>query len=121
MSIKRVLAVTTFALASAFTSSAFAHAKLQSSDPEAGSTLDTAPKQVRLKFNEALEPAFSKIKVTGPQNNEIAVAGTTVDKADPTVMAAPLPALSTGEYHIQWTAMTHDGHKVKGDVTFKVK
>ena len=121
MSIKRVLAVATFAFASAVTSSAFAHAKLQSSDPEAGSTLDTAPKQVRLKFNEALEPAFSKIKVTGPQNNEIAVTGTTVDKADPTVMTAPLPALSSGEYHIQWTAMTHDGHKVKGDVAFKVK
>ncbi|MDN4059184.1 copper homeostasis periplasmic binding protein CopC [Massilia sp. YIM B02769] len=121
MSLKRILAVTTFALASAVTSSAFAHAKLQSSNPEAGSTYDTAPKQVRLKFNEALEPAFSKIKVTGPQNNDIPVAATIVDKADPTVMTAPLPALSTGEYHIQWSTMTHDGHKAKGDVTFKVK
>lgn len=121
MSIKRVLAVITFGLASAVTSSAFAHAKLQSSDPQAGSTLDTAPKQVRLKFNEALEPAFSKIKLTGPQNNEIPVTATTVDKADPTVMTAPLPALSTGEYHIQWSTMTHDGHKAKGEVTFKVK
>lgn len=121
MSIKRVLAVTTFGLASVVTSSAFAHAKLQSSDPQAGSTLDAAPKQVRLKFNEALEPAFSKIKLTGPQNNEIPVTATTVDKADPTVMTAPLPALSTGEYHIKWSTMTHDGHKAKGEVTFKVK
>jgi methionine-rich copper-binding protein CopC len=121
MSIKRFLAMTTFALASAVTSSAFAHAKLQSSDPQAGSTLDAAPKQVRLKFNEALEPAFSKIKVTGPQHSEIPVTATTVDKADPTVMTAPLPALSSGEYHIQWSTMTHDGHKVKGEVTFKVK
>lgn len=121
MSIKRVLAVTTFALASAVTSSAFAHAKLQSSDPKAGSVLDAAPKQVRLKFNEALEPAFSKIRLTGPQNDEIPVTATTVDKADPTVMTAPLPALATGEYHIHWLAMTHDGHKVKGEVTFTVK
>jgi methionine-rich copper-binding protein CopC len=121
MSTKRFLAVTIFALAGAVTSSAFAHAKLQSSDPRAGSTLDSAPKQVRLKFNEALEPAFSKIKLTGPQNREIAVAATTVDKADPTVMTAPLPPLSTGEYHIQWTAVSHDGHKVKGEVSFKVK
>ena len=121
MSIKRNLAVTTFALSSAVTSSAFAHAKLQSSDPRAGSTLDTAPKQVRLKFNEALEPAFSKIKLTGPQNKEIPVTATAVDKADPTVMTAPLPQLATGEYRIQWSTMTHDGHKVKGEVTFKVK
>lgn len=121
MAIKRILSVTTFALASAVTSSAFAHAKLQSSDPQAGSTLGSAPKQVRLKFNEALEPAFSKIKLTGPQNSEIPVTATAVDKADPTVMTAPLPALSAGEYHIQWSTMTHDGHKVKGEVTFKVK
>jgi methionine-rich copper-binding protein CopC len=121
MSIKRILAVTTFALASAATSSAFAHAKLQASDPQAGSTLDTAPKQVRLKFNETLEPAFSKIRVTGPGNKEIALAATAVDKADPTVMTAPLPPLSTGEYHVQWTTMTRDGHKVKGELSFKLK
>ena len=121
MSIKRFLAVTTFAVASAATSSAFAHAKLKSSDPQAGSTLEAAPKQVRLKFNEALEPAFSKIKLLGSGNNEIPVTGTTVDKADPTTMAAPLPALSSGEYRVQWSTMTHDGHKAKGEFTFKVK
>jgi methionine-rich copper-binding protein CopC len=121
MSIKRLLTLSTFALASLATSSAFAHAKLQSSDPQSGSTLETAPKQVRLKFNEALEPAFSKIKVTGPQNKEIPVTATTVDKADPTIMTAPLPSLSAGDYHIQWSTMTHDGHRAKGEVRFKVK
>lgn len=121
MSTKRFMTVAAFALASAATSSAFAHAKLQSSDPQTGSTLNAAPKQVRLKFNEALEPAFSKIKVMGPQNSEIPVAATSVDKADPTVMTAPLPALAAGEYHVQWSTMTHDGHKAKGEVKFKVK
>jgi len=121
MSIKRIMAVSIFAVASAFTSSAFAHAKLQSSDPQAGSTVDSAPKQVRLKFNEALEPAFSKIKLTGPTNNEIPVTGTTVDKTDSTVMAAQLPALQAGEYHVEWSTMTHDGHKAKGEFSFKVK
>jgi methionine-rich copper-binding protein CopC len=121
MSFQRFLAVSTFSLASAATSSAFAHAKLQSSDPRAGSTLDTAPKQVRLKFNETLEPAFSRIRITGPGNKAIAATAATVDKADPTVMTAPLPPLSTGEYHIQWTTMTRDGHKVKGEVAFKIK
>ncbi|SDE64129.1 hypothetical protein SAMN05428966_109298 [Massilia sp. PDC64] len=121
MSIKRILAVTTFALASVVTSSAFAHAKLQSSDPQAGSTLGSAPKQVRLKFNEALEPAFSKITVVGAENKEIPVTGTAVDKADPTVMTAELPSLAAGEYRIRWSAMTHDSHKTKGEVPFTVK
>jgi methionine-rich copper-binding protein CopC len=121
MSIKHILSVTTFALATAATSSAFAHAKLESSDPKAGSTLNSAPKQVRIKFNETIESSFSKIKLTGPQDKEIPVTATTVDKADPTAMIAPLPALSPGEYHIHWSTMTHDGHKAKGEVAFKVK
>jgi len=121
MSIQGLLAAATFAFASAVAPSAFAHAKLQSSDPQAGSTLDTAPQQVRLKFSEALEPAFSRIRVTGPGNREVPVAAAAVDKADPTVMTAPLPKLSAGEYRIQWTAMARDGHKVKGEVAFKVK
>jgi methionine-rich copper-binding protein CopC len=121
MSIKRILTVSTFALASAVTSSAFAHAKLQSSDPQAGSTLASAPKQLRLKFNEALEPAFSKITLVGAGNKEIPLTEAAVDKADPSVMTAQLPPLSAGEYRIQWSAMTHDSHKMKGEVPFTVK
>jgi copper resistance protein C len=120
MSIKRILTITAFALATTATSSAFAHAKLQSSDPQAGSMLASAPKQVRLKFNEALEPAFSKITVKNG-DKEIPVTGATVDKADPTVITAQLPPLSAGEYRIQWSAMTHDSHKTKGEVPFTVK
>jgi copper resistance protein C len=121
MSAKRFVALATLALASVTSSPAFAHAKLQSSEPQSGSTLQSAPKQVRLTFNEALEPAFSKIRVTSSHNAEIPVSATNVDKSDPTVMTASLPALPAGEYRIQWTTMTHDGHKAKGEVTFKVK
>jgi methionine-rich copper-binding protein CopC len=121
MSIQSLLAVAAFALASAATPSAFAHAKLQSSDPQAGSTLAAPPKQVRLKFNETLEPAFSGIRLTAAGNREIALAPSAVDKSDPTVMTAPLPPLPAGEYHVHWNAMSRDGHKVKGEVVFKVK
>lgn len=121
MSIQRILAAGAFALAGAASSSAFAHAKLQSSDPQAGSTLASAPKQVRLKFNEALEPAFSKITLVGAGNKEIAVTAVAVDKADPSVMTAQLPPLAAGAYRIRWSAMTHDSHKTKGEVPFTVK
>lgn len=121
MSVKRVLATAAFAVTSAVMSPVYAHATLQSSEPQAGSMLAKAPTRVRLKFNEALEPAFSKIKLTGPRNGDIPLAAATVDKADPTVLAAPLPALPAGEYHVLWSAMARDGHKVKGTITFKVK
>lgn len=121
MSLSRFLAAAVFAAAGATTPSAFAHAKLQSSDPAAGSTLYKAPKQVRLKFNEALEPAFSGISLLGPANQAIPVAGTAVDKTDPAVLTAQLPPLANGSYRLRWSVMTHDGHKTKGEVGFTVK
>jgi methionine-rich copper-binding protein CopC len=121
MSLPRFLAAMAFASACLAAPSAFAHAKLQSSTPAPNSALDSAPKQIRLQFNEALEPAFSSIKLTGPQDKPIPLAAGNVDKADPTVMTAPLPPLPAGQYHVRWTAMSHDGHKVKGEVVFTVK
>jgi methionine-rich copper-binding protein CopC len=118
---RRSVSVAGLVLAAAATPPVFAHAKLQSSDPQAGSTLAAAPRQVRLKFNEALEPAFSKLTLLDAGNRQVALAGTQVDKADPTVMTAPLPPLSAGAYRLQWSTMAHDGHKVKGEVPFTVK
>ncbi|MFP3243361.1 MAG: copper resistance protein CopC, partial [Paraburkholderia sp.] len=43
---------------------AFAHGKLESAEPAAGSTVDAAPDALRLTFNEDLESTFSTIKVT---------------------------------------------------------
>lgn len=120
MSIRNYLSAAILALAGGVSASAFAHAKLQSSDPQAGSTLARPPRQIRLKFNEALEPAFSKIELTGPRDSAIPVAAA-VDKADATVMTAALPPLSAGAYRIRWSVMTHDGHKTKGEVTFTVR
>ena len=38
-----------------------AHSRLVKSDPSARAVLDTAPKELRLWFNEAVEPAFAKV------------------------------------------------------------
>ena len=118
---KQLMIAGLFAAATAAAATAQAHAKLQASDPQANSTLASAPKQLRLKFNEALEPAFSKIKLTDAKNAEIALQHAEVEKTDPTVMAAAVPALGSGTYHVLWSTMTHDGHKTKGEFTFQVK
>ena len=60
-----------------------AHAKLEDSEPKAASQLSAAPKEIRLQFNEALEAAFSKIKLVGPGNTEIALAKQEVSKDKP--------------------------------------
>ncbi|GAB3458098.1 copper homeostasis periplasmic binding protein CopC [Massilia terrae] len=118
---KRLFLAGAFAAGAALATSAQAHAKLQSSDPAAGSIVATAPRQIRLKFNEAVEPAFSKIILSDDKNADIKLPHVEVDKADPSVMTATLPALGHGTFRVQWTAMTHDSHKTKGDFTFQVK
>lgn len=98
-----------------------AHAKLEASEPEASSTLDTAPKALRLQFNEALEPAFSKIMLRDGADHEVALPKAEVDKANPKTMAVGLPALGPGQYRVQWSTVTHDGHKTKGEFSFRVR
>jgi copper resistance protein C len=98
-----------------------AHAKLQSSDPASGSILAAAPKEVRLKFNEALEPTFSTIKVTDGKNAEVKLQHAVVEKSDPSVLAVALPPLVSGTYHVRWSTMTRDSHKTKGEFIFQVK
>jgi methionine-rich copper-binding protein CopC len=121
MPIKRILLASTFATAVATAAGAQAHARLESSEPQAAATLDSAPKQIRLKFNEALEPAFSKIKLTDASNAEVPLPPAKVDAADASTMSVPTPILRAGAYHVQWSTMTHDGHKAKGEFVFTVK
>lgn len=121
MNIKNLILAGAFAFASSAVSPALAHAKLENSEPKANSTLEAAPKLIRLQFNETLEPAFSTIKLSDAANTDIALSKTEIDKADTKAMVANVPPLRSGEYLVQWSAMTRDGHKRKGQFSFKVK
>lgn len=98
-----------------------AHARLQVSQPAASSELSGAPKEIRLRFNERLEPAFSKIQLVDPNDAVLSLPKIEFDKADPTVMFAAVPPLRPGLYRVRWSVMAHDGHKVKGEFAFRIK
>lgn len=121
MNTKHVLAAAAMACSATFTTSAFAHAKLEASQPKANSVLETAPKVVRLQFNEPLELPFSKVKLV----DKAGVAGSPLkldlDKNDPKAVVATLPQLQSGTHRVQWTTVTRDGHKVKGEFAFQIK
>jgi methionine-rich copper-binding protein CopC len=112
--------VTAVALAAA-ASLAHAHARLESSQPKAGSELQGAPREIRLQFNEALEPAFSKIELVDAKQAEVKLPKAAIDRANPKVMSAAVPALPPGHYRVLWTAVSHDGHKVKGKFAFRIR
>jgi methionine-rich copper-binding protein CopC len=119
--IKNTIIAAAFIAASIAASAAQAHAKIVASEPIAGGELQAGPKQIRLRFNEKLEPAFSKIELVDAKDVSITLARITVDKKDPTVIFAEVPALQAGQYRVRWLTMSHDGHKTKGEFGFKVK
>ena len=102
-------------------SPAWAHAHLVSSNPAANAAVAAAPKVITLTFNEKLVPAFSKFELTMPEHGGMKVpVKTTVSEDGKSITGTPQAALGKGAYKVLWTAASADGHKMTGEVTFKV-
>jgi methionine-rich copper-binding protein CopC len=121
MNKKNILAAIMLVAGGATLSVAQAHAKIESSEPKADSELSVSPKEIRLHFNEEIEPAFSGIQLLDANEAAIPLPKIAFDQRDPRAMSTTLPSLNPGHYSVRWSAMTHDGHKAKGQYTFVVK
>jgi methionine-rich copper-binding protein CopC len=96
-----------------------AHAKLEKTEPASGATLTAPPPQVQLWFNEKLDPAVSKIEVTGPSGKvELGPAHSMQPKS---LMAAFKTEIPDGKYTVNWQTAGDDGHPQKGEFGFTVK
>jgi copper resistance protein C len=94
-----------------------AHAKLQSSSPANNAHLTEAPKTLTLQFNEAAQLAVLKLTRDG---KEVPVPLDKSAKAGQT-FTLTLPALSPGNYTVQWSAVAaDDGHVTKGSFVFSI-
>jgi methionine-rich copper-binding protein CopC len=98
-----------------------AHAKIELSQPKADSELSSGPTEIRLQFNEAPEPAFSKIELVDANQVAVALPKVALDKSNNKVMRAAVPSLKPGQYQVRWSTMARDGHKTKGQFAFRVK
>lgn len=119
----RLFGLAALAGASALVASspAWAHAHLVSSNPAANASVAAAPKVITLTFNEKLVPAFSKFELTMPEHGGMKVqVKTSVSEDGKTITGTPQGALTKGAYKIVWTAASADGHKMNGEVAFKV-
>jgi len=99
---------------------ALAHSQLKKSVPAAGATVAAGQTEVRLQFNEVVEPRISKVTVE-LKGKPIASEPAASDPSDKTTLivrfAQPLQA---GSYQVNWQAVSVDTHKVKGSFTFQV-
>lgn len=69
---------------------AFAHAHLQQQIPAAGAQLTAAPQTLTLSFSEGIEPAFSGVTITGPQQHVVATGKLTRHADNPAQVTVPL-------------------------------
>lgn len=99
-----------------------AHAELLLAVPAAGSTVTLpAPTELRLSFSEELELAFTKVSITGPDGQKVAIGQLSLDPADASILVVPLAGgLAAGVMTVDWTAVAADGHKSKGSYSLTV-
>ncbi len=98
------------------TAPAWAHSRLESSDPASGTSVATAPQKVSLTFNEPVQPGFTVITVIGPDGDDYHSGD--ISEVDDTVSVGVLPLGPAGAYQIGYRVVSADGHPVSGSVPF---
>lgn len=118
----RAFGAALFLLGSLSASPVFAHAHLQQQTPAANSVVSPPPQNLTLNFSEGIEPGFSGVTLTGPEQRIIPVGKAVRNEKDNTQLVIPLSeTLGDGLYTVEWHVVSVDGHKTKGQYQFSVK
>ncbi len=97
-----------------------AHAFLQRAEPAVGSTVQTSPSEVRIRFTENIEPAFSSIQVFDPSGKKVDKHDAGLDRSDHALLHVSLPRLGAGIYKVVWRVVSVDTHVTSGSFTFQI-
>lgn len=100
---------------------AWSHAHPEQRVPDANAKLQKAPSEVKIRFTEELEPAFSTLKVTDRQGHPVNDGDSQVPNGKPRLLVAPLKSLAPGTYTVRWHVVARDGHTTQGHYTFEVE
>lgn len=100
----------------AFSSAALAHAHLKHQFPAADAAVSESPKALTLSFSEGVEQNFSKVMLTGP-NNQLVATGNRPEAAATTSSwrcrsrppSKPVTIRCSGRW-FPWTAIKPKGH-----------
>ncbi|NIY46879.1 CopC domain-containing protein YobA [Cedecea colo] len=118
----RVLTAAAFFAAISVSPAAFAHAHLKTQYPAADAAVTAAPQALTLDFSEGIEPNFSGVKITGPQEAAVKTGAVKRNEKDNKQLIVPIEeSLKPGEYLVDWHVVSVDGHKTKGTYHFSVK
>ena len=108
------------AAALALPSAAWAHAALLKTFPAASAEVDTPPTEVRLVYDEVVEPRFAIVSVTDAAGHQQVDATVHRSATNPYELDAPLRHVAEGSYLVFWRVISADGHPVRGVFVFRV-
>jgi hypothetical protein len=119
---ERMIAAASLALTALLSAApgASAHAVLDRADPRAGSTVRTAPSEVKLWFTENLEPAFSTVRVVAADGRPVDRGDGRVDADNPALLRITLSPLPAGAYRVIWRVVSVDIHVTRGEFSFNI-
>ena len=96
-----------------------AHLRVQRTLPEAGAVLAESPRRIQVWFNQAPDPAISRLTLEGAAG-DIALGDTAVQE-DKSLLAMLPSKLEAGVYTVRWRTAGDDGHTQRGDFAFTVR
>lgn len=103
------------------TSTVFAHAKYERSNPGHRSIVTRSPEHIKIWFSEQLEPAYSTIVVKNKDGKPVSDEKATVDVDDGKLLMLILPKLEVGKYSVFYRVLSVDGHVVDSKFKFRIK
>ena len=119
---RRVVLITLAAAAASLVlpAAAWAHAALLQTTPVASRIVNTPPKEVLLRYSEAVEPRFAIVSVTNAAGDKETTGAPSRSPANADTLVVPLKKLAEGWYLVYWRVISVDGHPVRGAFTFAV-
>ncbi|MGA9487177.1 MAG: copper resistance CopC family protein [Methylocella sp.] len=97
-----------------------AHSRLVKSEPSARAVLDTAPKELKLWFNENVEPAFAKVWIVPAEGEQIPLTSHG-DSSDPRLLIVAFPDnVPAGPVTVGYHILSVDGHVVDDKLSFTI-
>ncbi len=114
------LLVTALATLLALPGQALAHAELLSTDPAAGTVLDTAPEHITLSFSEPVEISLGAIRLFDGDGASVEVGAASHPGGADTAVRVEIGSIPNGSYVVDWRVVSADSHPVQGAFTFQV-
>lgn len=100
---------------------AAAHSRLVKSEPAARAVVASAPKELKLWFNEKVEPAFAKIWIAPAKGPDIPLQSRG-DSSDQKLLVVTMPdSVPPGPVTIGFHVLSVDGHTIEDKLTFTIK